>query len=44
MATLAAISSRFGEGRELSVEAKLCELGDEPFGPHIFRAAIEMIK
>jgi hypothetical protein len=33
VATLAAISSSFGERRELGVEAKLCELVDEAFGP-----------
>ena len=42
-ATLPAISSSFGEGRELGVEAKLCELVDEAFGPDFLRAAIEMI-
>ena len=40
---MAAMSSSFGEGRELGVEAKLCELVDEAFGPDFLRAAIEMI-
>ena len=31
----ALISSRLGEGRELGIEAKFCELGDEAFGPHV---------
>jgi hypothetical protein len=39
-ATLADISSSFGEGRELGVEAKLRELVDEAFGPDFLRAAI----
>jgi len=42
-ATLPAISSSFGEGRELGVEAKLRELVDEAFGPDFLRAAVEMI-
>jgi hypothetical protein len=40
---IATISGRLGEGRELDIEAKLCELGDEAFGSHFLRAAIEMI-
>jgi hypothetical protein len=37
------ISSGLGEGCELGFEVKLCELGHESLGPHILRAAIEMI-
>jgi hypothetical protein len=39
----ASISSSFCEGRELDIEAKLCELVEEAFGPDFLRAAIEMI-
>jgi hypothetical protein len=32
-----------GEGRELGIEAKVCELSDEALGPHVLRAAVEMV-
>ena len=31
---IATISGRLGEGRELGIETKLCELGDETLGSH----------
>ena len=40
---IATISGRLGEGRELGIETKLCELGDETLGSHFLGAAIEMI-
>ena len=40
---IATISGRLGEGRELGIETKLCELGDEALGSHFLGAAIEMI-
>ena len=43
VATSVLLSSSLGEGRELGIEAKLCELGDEAFGPDFLRATIEMI-
>jgi hypothetical protein len=30
-------------GRELGIETKICELGNETLGPHFLRAAIEMV-
>jgi len=39
----ALISSGFGEGRQLGIEAKFCELGDEALGPHILGAAVKVI-
>jgi hypothetical protein len=39
----ALISSGFGEGRQLGIEAKFCELGDEAFGPHVLGAAVKVI-
>jgi len=40
---MATISGRLGEGSELGMEAKVCELIDEALGPHVLRAAIEMV-
>src|SRR5215472_15307389 len=40
---IAIVSGRLGEGRELGIEAKLCELSDEALSPHVLRAAIEMV-
>jgi transposase len=40
---IATISGRLGKGREIGVEAKLCELDDKAFGPDFLGAAIEMI-
>jgi hypothetical protein len=37
------ISGRLSERRELGIEAKVCELSDEALGPHVLRAAIEMV-
>jgi hypothetical protein len=37
------ISGRLGEGRELGIEAKVCELSDQALGPHVVGAAIEMV-
>ena len=36
------ISSRLGKGSKLGLEAKVRELGDEPFGLQIVGATIEM--
>jgi hypothetical protein len=43
IATSQQISGGLGEGRELGIEAKLCELGDEALGSHFLGAAIEMV-
>jgi hypothetical protein len=32
-----------GKGRAPGTEAKVCKLSDETLGPHVLRAAIEMI-
>jgi hypothetical protein len=32
-----------GEGSELGIEAKGCELSDQALGPHVLGAAIEMV-
>jgi hypothetical protein len=40
---LALISSGLGEGRQLGIEAKLCELADEAPSPHILGAAVEAV-
>jgi hypothetical protein len=32
-----------GEGSELGIEAKVCELSDEVLGTHVLGAAIEMV-
>ena len=40
---MATISGRLGEGSELGMEAKVCELIDEALAPHVLRAAIEMV-
>ena len=40
---MATISGRLGEGSELGMEAKVCELIDEALGPHVLGAAIEMV-
>ena len=37
------ISGGLGEGRELGIEAQVCKLSDETLGPHVLRAAIEMV-
>jgi hypothetical protein len=40
---MATISGRLGEGSELGIEAKGCELSDQALGPHVLGAAIEMV-
>jgi hypothetical protein len=41
---MATISGCLGEGSKLGIEAKVCELSDQALGPHVLRAAIEMIR
>ena len=41
---MATISGRLGEGSELGIEAKVCELSNQALGPHVFGAAIEMVR
>jgi hypothetical protein len=40
---MATILGCLGEGRELGIEAKVCELSDQALGPHVLGAAIEMV-
>ena len=40
---IATISGGLGKGREFGIEAQVCKLSDETLGPHVLRAAIEMV-
>ena len=41
---MATISGCLREGRELGIEAKVCELSDQALGPHVLGAAIKMVR